>query len=284
MRPLAIVTGSTRGLGLAIVRGLHARGFDVVGIGRSEPAAGLPAMATPSSSSAEAEAEAGGAPPPAFHHHRCDLSLTADVEGLFHESLAPHIKGRSRVVLVNNAGTLGPIGPTSSFGGGGTAAAAAAGADGAHSISRVDEALRLNLTVPLWLSGAVVRASAPSSSVRIVNISSGAAGNPYPGWATYCSTKAGLRMAGRVLAADCEGYDELRGRDVRVLDYAPGVVDTEMQLALRTTSREDFPLVGKFVGLHESGSLVRPEDSAVPVVDFAASGDGDAYSEGRYGT
>ena len=58
MRPLAIVTGSTRGLGLAIVRGLHARGFDVVGIGRSEPAAGLPAMATTSSSSADADAEA----------------------------------------------------------------------------------------------------------------------------------------------------------------------------------------------------------------------------------
>ena len=63
-----------------------------------------------------------------------------------------------------------------------------------------------------------------------------------------------------------------------------GVVDTDMQLQVRTSDVKLFPRVEKFVGLHSGGKLVKAEDSAIPVVDFALCGPGEAYTEGRYGT
>lgn len=111
---------------------------------------------------------------------------------------------------MNNAGSLGPIGPSSLF-----------GDDAEGSIRRLDATIRLNVTTPMWLSGAVLREASNEAAVRIINISSGAAGNAYPGWATYCTSKAALRMSGQVLAVDSEEFDELKGRDIRVFDYAP---------------------------------------------------------------
>ena len=189
-KPLAIVSGCSRGLGLAIATKLHEKGFDILGVSRSDP-------------------------PPAqkeimSHCYSCDLSQPEEVETLFHSNIKGHMVGRDRVVLVNNAGSLGPIGPTSLF-----------GDDAEGSIRRLDATIRLNVTTPMWLSGAVLREANDESTVRIINISSGAAGNAYPGWATYCTSKAALRMAGQVLAVDTEEFDELKGRDIRVFDYAP---------------------------------------------------------------
>ena len=189
-RPLAIVSGCSRGLGLAIVTKLHEKGFDILGVSRS-------------------------APPPAqkeimSHCYSCDLSQPEQVETLFHSNIKGHMAGRDRVVLVNNAGSLGPIGPSSLF-----------GDDAEGSIRRLDATLRLNVTTPMWLSGAVLREASEEVAVRIINISSGAAGSAYPGWATYCTSKAALRMSGQVLAVDSEEFDELKGRDIRVFDYAP---------------------------------------------------------------
>lgn len=55
-----------------------------------------------------------------------------------------------------------------------------------------------------------------------------------------------------------------------------------MQLAVRTSGRNNFPRVEKFVDLYDSGKLVKAEDSAKPVVDFAMSGSGDAFVQGRF--
>ena len=53
---------------------------------------------------------------------------------------------------------------------------------------------------------------------------------------------------------------------------------------MRTSDVNLFPRVEKFVGLHTGGKLVKAEDSAMPVVDFALCGPGEAYTEGQYGT
>ena len=189
-KPLAIVSGCSRGLGLAIATKLHEKGFDILGVSRSDPPPAQKEMMT--------------------HCYNCDLSQPKEVETLFHSNIKGQMAGRDRVVLVNNAGSLGPIGPTSLF-----------GDDAEGSIRRLDATIRLNVTTPMWLSGAVLREARDKAAVRIINISSGAAGNAYPGWATYCTSKAALRMSGQVLAVDTEEFDELKGRDVRVLDYAP---------------------------------------------------------------
>ena len=59
----------------------------------------------------------------------------------------------------------------------------------------------------------------------VVNISSGAAKRPIEGWSAYCSAKAGLDMATRTLALE----QSRETNPVRVLSFAPGIVDTRMQ-------------------------------------------------------
>jgi short-subunit dehydrogenase len=56
----------------------------------------------------------------------------------------------------------------------------------------------------------------------IVNISSDAGVNAYPGWGGYGASKAALEHVSRVLAA------ELEGSAIRVLTIDPGDMDTQM--------------------------------------------------------
>ena len=214
-QPFAIVTGCTRGLGRAVATSLRSNGFVVAGIARSASDGHIGDDRGPDGTTAS------------YNEYKCDLSQPQQLESLFHAKLAAQIRGRkNRIVLVNNAGTLDPVGPTSMFGDnsrGGSSISSSndGGSEGVGSVGRIDQAIRLNVTSPMWLSGAVVRTADAAAAVRIINISSGAADNPYPGWATYCTSKAGLRMSGQVLAADVGEFDELKGRDVRVYDYAP---------------------------------------------------------------
>ena len=59
----------------------------------------------------------------------------------------------------------------------------------------------------------------------VINVSSGAAANPFAGWSAYCASKAGVSILTRVLA-----IEESDARGIRVYGFLPGVVDTEMQV------------------------------------------------------
>lgn len=91
----------------------------------------------------------------------------------------------------------------------------------------------------------------------LVMISSGAASNDYPGWSAYGAGKAALGQWVRYAGAE----QKLRG-GVRVVAIAPGVMDTEMQTAIRSMSEEEFPRVQRFRDLYEQGKLVAPEFAA----------------------
>src|SRR5205823_10889705 len=121
----------------------------------------------------------------------------------------------------------------------------------------------VNAGMPLWLMGFVLRRGPDGAEVRVVNISSGAAQRPLPGLPPYCSTKAALRMAGMVVAAEVE--------EMGVFSYEPGVVDTEMQRATRETPLEEFPWGTTFRQYHAEGRLVAPELAAADVVEFLAA-------------
>lgn len=88
-----------------------------------------------------------------------------------------------------------------------------------------DHAARINLSGP----AAVIAAAWPHlrGGGRILNLLSGAAVGPIEGWAAYCSSKAGLLMLTR--CADLEGVPD----GIRAFGFAPGVVDTGMQAAIR---------------------------------------------------
>src|SRR5207245_9339934 len=128
--------------------------------------------------------------------------------------------------------------------------------------------------MPLWLMGFVIkRAKAP---VRVVNLSSGAAVRAFPGLAAYCASKAALRMAGMAVSAEVE-------KDLNILSYAPGVVDTEMQLATRSKSLEEFPWGETFRRFHAEGRLVSPELPAADIVKFLEGDGGERFVEARRG-
>ncbi|HYR36572.1 MAG TPA: SDR family NAD(P)-dependent oxidoreductase, partial [Burkholderiales bacterium] len=133
----------------------------------------------------------------------------------------------------------------------------------------------LNTVVPLWLMGFVLkRAKAP---VRVVNVSSGAAQRPFPGLAAYCASKAALRMAGMSVAAE-------DARELHILSYEPGVVDTEMQLATRSKPLDEFPWGETFRRYHADGRLVPPERPAGEIVEFLEAAGGERFVEARLGT
>ncbi|HWD53679.1 MAG TPA: SDR family NAD(P)-dependent oxidoreductase [Acidimicrobiales bacterium] len=120
---------------------------------------------------------------------------------------------------VNNAGLLGPIAPL-------------ALADGAE----VARTIQVNVT------GVANGSSIFAAHVReragrgvLINISSGAATKPYEGWAAYCASKAAVDQLTRVVALE-ETRHELSAYSV-----SPGLVDTEMQVAIRAADAWSFP-------------------------------------------
>lgn len=89
----------------------------------------------------------------------------------------------------------------------------------------------------------------------LVQISSGAATTAYPGWSSYCAAKAAVehwtRTVGRELSE--------RGREIKVMAIAPGVVDTPMQDRIRTVDPERLPNVDRFHELKRNDELRDPD-------------------------
>lgn len=243
---LAIVTGTSRGIGRAVVTALLERGFDVVGVARSAP---------------------DGLADARYTHFTCDLSDLAAVERLFEAELpaVAELTGRGRIALVNNAGMLDVESVPSAR------------------LEHLDRSLRINVAVPIYLHGWLCRSAPADAKLRIVDVSSGAADNAYPGWVAYCSSKAALDMAGRVLAAELEEVPSLQGRDLSLVSYAPGVVATRMQEQIRAADRSEFPRQQRFVDLHEGGDLVDPSGPAGEIAGLCASDGLPPFSRLRFG-
>lgn len=179
-----------------------------------------------------------------------DLSDATAIETwLAGGALRRFVEGASCVLLFNNAGIVEPIGPLDAQ-------------DGAT----IARAVALNVTAPLVLASAFAKATHDVAERRIVHISSGAGRNALAGWSVYCATKAALDHHARTVALDAN-------RALRICSIAPGVVDTEMQAAIRSASVERFPSRERFEQLKTSGALATPDATADKLVDFALSDD-----------
>ncbi|GAO46157.1 short-chain dehydrogenase [Saitoella complicata NRRL Y-17804] len=93
------------------------------------------------------------------------------------------------------------------------------------------------------------------SKGRVVFVSSGAATSAYEGWGCYGSTKAAMNHLNETLA-----FEE---PEITAVSIRPGVVDTEMQRAIREEHRTKMGEGhSKFIQLHENGDLVPAEKPA----------------------
>jgi len=197
-----IVTGASRGLGLAIAETLAANGYRVLAIARS--------LTEPLQALIGAVAQAGRG---AVQFHPFDLLDTTAmpqlVSRLRHE-LGP-LYG-----LVNNAGL-------------GTAGVLAMMRD-----EQIESLIRLNTLSPILLTRHVVRSMMSERAGRIVNISSIVATTGYHSLSVYSATKASLIGFTRALAR------EVGQLGITVNAVAPGFVDTEMTREMDAKQRQQI--------------------------------------------
>lgn len=242
---LAIVTGTSSGLGCAIAQALLVQGWTVIGMSRRKP----------------------GFSAPAYRHIEIDLGDLPRLRTVTERELALIVAESkwSRIGLVNNAGAIGSM----------------RALDEADPL-QVASVFAVNAVAPIFLAGFVVRTAPPLTPLRIVNVSTGAATQAIPGIGDYGSSKAALRLASMTFAAELASSERPGGvrPDTAILSYAPGVVDTAMQESARGGDR---PWNRLFVDFHAQGKLVPADAPARDVVEFLSGDSEKAFLERRFG-
>ncbi|WP_028850351.1 SDR family NAD(P)-dependent oxidoreductase [Thermocrispum municipale] len=189
--PVAVVTGASAGLGLALTATLTSRGWHVIADARnatrlSDAIARFPRELITAVPGDVSDAD-----------HRAELAETA------------RAKGGARL-LVNNASELGPS-PS--------LPAAKLGAVTADHLRRIFD---VNVVAPVLLTSALLP-QLRANAGRVVNISSDAAVEAYPGWGNYGASKAALDHVSAVLSEE--------EPDLRVYAVDPGDMNTAMHQA-----------------------------------------------------
>lgn len=177
-----------------------------------------------------------------FHHKYIDLSNLEKVS----EYVFPILEDAKKIVLINNAGTLGDIkhiGDLKAF--------------------DIISAFNVNITSVALLSNSFINQYQTNKNERIIiNISSGAAQSAYDGWASYCASKSAINM----LTLAIEKEQQLKKNPIKVFAIAPGVVDTYMQDLIRKSNKIDFNNINKFHSLKSSGALYLAKDVAKRII------------------
>ncbi|MDK1032608.1 MAG: 3-ketoacyl-ACP reductase [Planctomycetia bacterium] len=240
-RPVAIVTGASRGIGKAIASELARMGFDLV-ITHLDFATGSKADDS-AAAEAKKEIEGHGADCLAV---RSDISSSVDREGLL--ALARE-RFRRCDMLVNNAG-VAPLQRADLL-------------DATE--ESFDRVISINLKGPYFLTQAVARwmieqkQEFPKRAFRIVNIGSLSAYTSSPKRGEYCISKAGIAMMTKLFA------DRLAEFGIGVFEVRPGIIATDMTAAVK----EKYDgLIGE--GLTPTRRWGRPEDVARAVAALAS--------------
>jgi NAD(P)-dependent dehydrogenase (short-subunit alcohol dehydrogenase family) len=160
--PNGIVTGGSRGLGLALTRALVDRGWRIV-----------------------VDARDGTALRAAWPDAPEEVLVAGDVADPAHRRALVAAAGKPLDLLVNNASTLGPS-PRPVL------------AD--YPLERLQRVIEVNVLAPLALMQQALPVLRPAAV--IINVTSDAAVEPYAGWGGYGASKAALEQASAILAAE----------------------------------------------------------------------------------
>ena len=226
---LTILTGASRGMGLAMAEQLLSPDTVLLCISRQ------------ANDALAKHAAASGAE---LLQWTADLGEAAPVAQRLGEWLATRAPDAlASATLINNAGVISELTPLRD--------------------SQVDDlarALRVGLEAPMLLCAAFLGATQSWTQVprKVLNISSGLGRRAMASSAAYCAAKAGMDHFTRCLALE----ENHRTNGAAVCSLAPGVIDTDMQVQLRSANTAQFPDQDAFAALHAKGQLSTPADAA----------------------
>lgn len=220
---LYIVSGASKGIGEELYEQLEKSGATVIGIARSNPMG---------------------------HENFAEVDLTSREarQGLMERLLKPYLETADAFTLINNAGTVEPVGKV-----------------GTLSTDALQQAIELNLTAPIELSNEFIEVlTNVKAKKQIINISSGAGRNAYEGWGIYCTTKAGLDQFSKVIRLEQDRVEN----PVGIVSIAPGIIDTGMQETIRSSDISGFPMLQQFINYKEEGKLRSADATAQLLIEW----------------
>lgn len=234
--PLTLLTGASRGLGLGLAQQLLARGHRLLTLQRT------PNLALSAYGSHRVE------------QWSVDLRDPVPVAQRLSQWLATQDAQQvSCISIIHNAALLVEPGPLSE-------------AD----VAQISAATRASLEAPLVLTAAFLKATASWPVPRkVLSISSGLGRHAMAGSAVYCAVKAGMDHYSRALAME----EALQPNGAKVVSLAPGIIDTDMQVQLRSADRNKFPEGARFAGFKSEGRLDSPESAGAKIVSYLERAD-----------
>lgn len=235
---LTILTGGSRGMGLAMGQQLLAQGHQLLSIARKT----------------SATLAASASRPEQLLQWEQDLAQSAAAAQRLTTWLGTLNSGDwASITLINNAGVIPQIAPLSQV-----------------PAADMINALRVGLEAPMALTGAFLGTTEGWMIPRkVLNISSGLGRRAMASQASYCTAKAGMDQFSSCVALE----EATKPNGARIVSLAPGVIDTDMQMQLRSAASTDFPDVGRFAGLHASGQLTSGDEAAARVLAWLARAD-----------
>jgi NAD(P)-dependent dehydrogenase (short-subunit alcohol dehydrogenase family) len=232
---LTILTGASRGLGLAVARQLLQPGHRLLTLSRNPATLPVPDGAV-------------------LEQWSADLATPTLVAA----KLAGWLRGidpatLSSATLINNAGVISQLAPL-----------------GDVEADDLATALRVGLEAPTLLTAAFLRASQGWRVPRkVMLVSSGLGRRAMAGSASYCAAKAGLDHLARAVALE----EAARPNGARIVSLAPGIIDTDMQVQLRNADPALFADRDRFIEWKSAGQLDSPEQGAAKLLAFLARSD-----------
>jgi len=175
------------------------------------------------------------------------IFISVDLDNMHNTSeltvLDAYVKIIDKVIFISNAGNIDPIGQ----------------------IGQIDEqelvkSINVNVVSPSLIINYLLNVFA-SKKIDIVNISSGAANKVVEGWSTYCASKAYMHMF--VQSLEVQYYSN---NLIKVHNINPGVIDTEMQLRIRSVKNDGFIRQQEFVELKNEGKLQDAKKVAIDII------------------
>lgn len=176
--------------------------------------------------------------PLSIHNFNIDLAANFSAQAVWSEILKIQpLEQFYQVSLINNAGMIAPIGAAEKI-----------------DEDQIKQNIAVNFTAPILIGAEFLRVTKAHQGPRVLfNVSSGVAKSPKSHWSVYSAAKAGLEAFSTAV------YKEQDDPSLtKVIIFNPGIMDTEMQAQLRTSSEADFPELKRFIDYKHNGDLRDP--------------------------